>query len=696
MDERTEELTNLRNIGIMAHIDAGKTTTTERILFYTGRIHKAMNIDDGATQMDWMEEERERGITIVSAATTTHWNHNDIDYTINIIDTPGHVDFTVEVERSLRVLDGAVAVFCAKGGVEPQSETVWRQADTYHVPRIAYVNKMDIMGADFYRVVTMISERLGANPLPLQLPIGKESDFTGLVDLIEMKAYYYVDEKGVDVEVRDIPDDMKDICTQYHDQMLEAVSDYDENVMEKYLSGVDPEEGELKRAIRAACLKGDLIPVVCGSSFRNKGVQKVLDAVCDYLPSPLDVQHVEGTVPKTGETVTREPSDSEPFTALAFKIQQDPNFGKLAYTRVYAGTLKKGSYVYNPGKGKRERVSRILRMHANDRSDLDEVRTGDIVGLVGLKEVSTGDTLCAENKPIVLESMVFAEPVISVAIEAKTKAGEEKMIAALLKLSDEDPTFKFKTDEETGQTIISGMGELHLEIIVDRMLREFKVEANVGRPQVAYKESITELAHEEYRYVKQTGGKGQYAHIIFDVEPNDPGAGYSFENKVVGGNIPKEFAEAANQGMQEALESGVLAGYPTLDVKVTLIDGTTHEVDSSEMSFKTAGAMGMREALMKAGPVLMEPIFKIEIIVPEEYFGSVQGDFMQRRGKIDGIEVRNGAQVLTGTVPLAEMFEYTTALRGRTQGRGTHTMQFSHYERVPQNIADRLLGKRTK
>lgn len=696
MDERTEELTNLRNIGIMAHIDAGKTTTTERILFYTGRIHKAMNIDDGATQMDWMEEERERGITIVSAATTTHWNHNDIDYTINIIDTPGHVDFTVEVERSLRVLDGAVAVFCAKGGVEPQSETVWRQADTYHVPRIAYVNKMDIMGADFYRVVTMISERLGANPLPLQLPIGKESDFTGLVDLIEMKAYYYVDEKGVDVEVRDIPDDMKDICTQYHDQMLEAVSDYDENVMEKYLSGVDPEEGELKRAIRAACLKGDLIPVVCGSSFRNKGVQKVLDAVCDYLPSPLDVRHVEGTVPKTGETVTREPSDSEPFTALAFKIQQDPNFGKLAYTRVYAGTLKKGSYVYNPGKGKRERVSRILRMHANDRSDLDEVRTGDIVGLVGLKEVSTGDTLCAENKPIVLESMVFAEPVISVAIEAKTKAGEEKMIAALLKLSDEDPTFKFKTDEETGQTIISGMGELHLEIIVDRMLREFKVEANVGRPQVAYKESITELAHEEYRYVKQTGGKGQYAHIIFDVEPNDPGAGYSFENKVVGGNIPKEFAEAANQGMQEALESGVLAGYPTLDVKVTLIDGTTHEVDSSEMSFKTAGAMGMREALMKAGPVLMEPIFKIEIIVPEEYFGSVQGDFMQRRGKIDGIEVRNGAQVLTGTVPLAEMFEYTTALRGRTQGRGTHTMQFSHYERVPQNIADRLLGKRTK
>ena len=696
MDERTEELTNLRNIGIMAHIDAGKTTTTERILFYTGRIHKAMNIDDGATQMDWMEEERERGITIVSAATTTHWNHNDIDYTINIIDTPGHVDFTVEVERSLRVLDGAVAVFCAKGGVEPQSETVWRQADTYHVPRIAYVNKMDIMGADFYRVVTMISERLGANPLPLQLPIGKESDFAGLVDLIEMKAYYYVDEKGVDVEVRDIPDDMKDICTQYHDQMLEAVSDYDENVMEKYLSGVDPEEGELKRAIRDACLKGDLIPVVCGSSFRNKGVQKVLDAVCDYLPSPLDVRHVEGTVPKTGETVTREPSDSEPFTALAFKIQQDPNFGKLAYTRVYAGTLKKGSYVYNPGKGKRERVSRILRMHANDRSDLDEVRTGDIVGLVGLKEVSTGDTLCAENKPIVLESMVFAEPVISVAIEAKTKAGEEKMIAALLKLSDEDPTFKFKTDEETGQTIISGMGELHLEIIVDRMLREFKVEANVGRPQVAYKESITELAHEEYRYVKQTGGKGQYAHIIFDVEPNDPGAGYSFENKVVGGNIPKEFAEAANQGMQEALESGVLAGYPTLDVKVTLIDGTTHEVDSSEMSFKTAGAMGMREALMKAGPVLMEPIFKIEIIVPEEYFGSVQGDFLQRRGKIDGIEVRNGAQVLTGTVPLAEMFEYTTALRGRTQGRGTHTMQFSHYERVPQNIADRLLGKRTK
>ncbi|MCR4722726.1 MAG: elongation factor G [Eubacteriales bacterium] len=694
MDKRTEELTNLRNIGIMAHIDAGKTTTTERILFYTGMIHKAMNIDDGATQMDWMEEERERGITIVSAATTTHWKHNDIDYTINIIDTPGHVDFTVEVERSLRVLDGAVAVFCAKGGVEPQSETVWRQADTYHVPRIAYVNKMDIMGADFYRVVAMISERLGANPLPIQLPIGKESDFEGLVDLIEMKAYYYVDEKGVDVEVRDIPDDMKDICTQYHDKMLEAVSDYDENVMEKYLSGVDPEEGELKRAIRAACLKGDLIPVVCGSSFRNKGVQKVLDAVCDYLPSPLDVPHVEGTAPKTGETVTREASDSEPFTALAFKIQQDPNFGKLAYTRVYAGTLKKGSYVYNPGKGKRERVSRVLRMHANDRSDLDEVRTGDIVGLVGLKEVSTGDTLCAENKPIVLESMVFAEPVISVAIEAKTKAGEEKMIAALLKLSDEDPTFKFKTDEETGQTIISGMGELHLEIIVDRMLREFKVEANVGRPQVAYKESITQLAHEEYRYVKQTGGKGQFAHIIFDIEPNDPGAGYSFENKVVGGNIPKEFAEAANQGMQEALESGVLAGYPTLDVKVTLIDGTTHEVDSSEMSFKTAGAMGMREALMKAGPVLMEPIFKIEIIVPEEYFGSVQGDFMQRRGKIDGIEVRNGAQVLTGTVPLAEMFEYTTALRGRTQGRGTHTMQFSHYERVPQNIADRLLGKR--
>ena len=692
MDNRTEQLATFRNIGIMAHIDAGKTTTTERILFYTGVIHRAMNVDDGATQMDWLEEERERGITIVSAATTTHWK----GCTINIIDTPGHVDFTVEVERSLRVLDGAVAVFCAKGGVEPQSETVWRQADTYNVPRIAYVNKMDIMGADFYNVVRMISERLGAHPLPIQLPIGKEAGFQGVIDLLDMKAYYFDDEKGEVIDEREIPEDMAEKAAEYRDALLEGISDFDEIVMEKYLSGVDPEISELKAAIRKACVANEIIPVVCGSSYKNKGVQKVIDAICDYLPSPLDVPPIRGTNPKTGEEIERTASDSEPFTALAFKIMQDPHFGKLAYTRVYSGVLQAGSYVYNPVKGKRERVSRILRMHANDRTDLGVASTGDIIGIVGLKDVTTGDTLCAENQQITLEAMIFAEPVISVAIEPKTKAGEEKMINALMKLSDEDPTFKFKTDPDTGQTIISGMGELHLEIIVDRMLREFKVEANVGRPQVAYKETITRTAHEDYRFVKQTGGKGQFAHITFDIEPNEPGAGYEFVSKIVGGAIPKEFAEAANAGMKDALESGVLAGYPTLDIKVTLTDGSYHEVDSSEMSFKTAGAMAMREAVSKAGPVLIEPIFKIEIIVPEEYVGSVQADYMQRRGKIDGIEMRNGAQVITGTVPLSEMFEYTTALRSRTQGRGTHTLQFSHYERVPQSIAEKLLGKTRK
>ena len=687
---RTEALKNTRNIGIMAHIDAGKTTTTERILFYSGKIRKTVETHEGGAQMDWMEQEQERGITITSAATTTQWR----GCTINIIDTPGHVDFTVEVERSLRVLDGAVAVFCAKGGVEPQSETVWRQADKYNVPRIAYVNKMDIMGADFYNVVSMIRERLGAVPVPIQLPIGKEDTFVGMVDLIAMKANIFKDDLGKVIDVTDIPADMLEQSEEYRDSMLEAISDYDETIMEKYLGGEEISSEEIKAALRKACIANELIPVVCGSSFKNKGVQEVLDGAVDFLPSPLDIPPVVGTKKSTGEQIARPADDSAPLTALAFKIMADPFVGKLAFTRIYSGVLNSGSYVLNPVKGKKERIGRILRMHANDRTDLDKAYAGDIVALVGLKEVSTGDTLCAENDPIILESMEFPEPVISVAIEPKTKAGEDKMIAALLKLAEEDPTFRFKTDEETGQTIISGMGELHLEIIVDRMLREFKVEANVGRPQVAYKETITKPASFREKYVKQSGGKGQYADVAIEIEPNEPGKGYEFESRIVGGVIPKEFIEPVNKGIQEAMENGVLAGYPTLDVKVALVDGSYHEVDSSEMAFKIAGAMAFKEAAKKAGPVLIEPIFKIEIIVPEEYMGDVIGDLNTRRGRIEGLEMRGGAQVIRGYVPLAETFQYTTVLRSKTQGRATHTLQFSHYEQVPQSLMDKLMGRK--
>ncbi len=684
---RTEALKNTRNIGIMAHIDAGKTTTTERILFYSGKIHKTVETHEGGATMDWMEQEQERGITITSAATTTSWKN----CTINIIDTPGHVDFTVEVERSLRVLDGAVAVFCAKGGVEPQSETVWRQADKYGVPRIAYVNKMDIMGADFFNVVNMISERLGANPVPIQLPIGKEDDFVGMVDLIEMKAYIFKDDKGKIIETVEIPADMADLAAEYREKMLESIADYDESIMEKFLEGEDIATKDIKAALRKACIANELVPVVCGSSFKNKGVQEVLDSVVDYLPSPLDIPPIKGTVPSSGEEVEKHADDDEPLAALAFKIMADPFVGKLAFTRIYSGVLTAGSYVYNSVKGRKERVGRILRMHANDRSELEKAYAGDIVAIVGLKDVSTGDTLCAENAPVILESMEFPEPVISVAIEPKTKAGEDKMISALLKLSEEDPTFRFKTDEETGQTIISGMGELHLEIIVDRMLREFKVEANVGRPQVAYKETITKPASYRYKYVKQSGGKGQYADVAIEIEPNEPGKGYEFESRIVGGVVPKEYVEPVNKGIQEAMENGILAGYQTLDVKVALVDGSYHEVDSSEMAFKVAGAMAFKEAAKLAGPVLIEPIFKIEITVPEEYMGDVIGDLTSRRGRMEGFEERNGARIVKGFVPLAETFQYTTALRSKTQGRATHSMQFSHYEHVPQSLVEKIV-----
>ncbi len=687
---RTEILKNTRNIGIMAHIDAGKTTTTERILFYSGKIHKTVETHEGGATMDWMEQEQERGITITSAATTTTWRN----CTINIIDTPGHVDFTVEVERSLRVLDGAVAVFCAKGGVEPQSETVWRQADKYSVPRIAYVNKMDIMGADFFNVVSMIEDRLGANPVPIQLPIGKEETFVGMVDLIAMKANIFKDDLGKVIDITDIPEDMVDLANEYREKMIESISDYDEAIMEKFLEGEEIKVEEIKAALRKACIANELIPVVCGSSFKNKGVQEVLDCVVDYLPSPLDIPPVKGNDPKTGEEMERHASDDEPFAALAFKIMADPFVGKLAFTRIYSGTLTAGSYIYNSVKGKKERVGRILRMHANSRTELDKAYAGDIVGLVGMKDVSTGDTLCSEDEPIHLESMEFPDPVISVAIEPKTKAGEDKMISALLKLAEEDPTFKFTSDDETGQTIISGMGELHLEIIVDRLLREYKVEANVGRPQVAYKETITKPASENYRYVKQTGGKGQYAHVVLEIEPNEPGKGYEFESRIVGGVVPKEYIEPVNKGIQEAMQNGVLAGYQTLDVKVALVDGSSHEVDSSEMAFKIAGSLAFKEAAKKAGPVLIEPIFKIEIVVPDDYLGDVIGDLTSRRGRIESMEDRAGAKVVHGYVPLAETFQYTTALRSKTQGRGTHTLQFSHYEQVPNSVAEKIIGKK--
>lgn len=690
---RQFSLEKTRNIGIMAHIDAGKTTTTERILFYTGRVHKIGEVHEGAATMDWMEQEQERGITITSAATTAQWN----DHRINIIDTPGHVDFTVEVERSLRVLDGSVTLFCAKGGVEPQSETVWRQADRYGVPRIAYVNKMDIMGADFYRCIKMMKERLGANPVPIQLPIGSEDNFLGVVDLVEMKAYFFKDDLGKLVEEGEIPSDLKDTVDEYRNILVEAVADQDEELMMKFLEGEEFTLEEIKLAVRKATIAVKIIPVTCGSSYKNKGVQALLDAVIDYLPSPLDIPAIKGTLPDTGEESSRPADDKAPFSALAFKIMTDPYVGKLCFFRVYSGTLSSGSYVYNSTKGKKERIGRILQMHANHREEIDTVYSGDIAAAVGLKDTTTGDTLCLDDNQIILESMQFPEPVIHIAIEPKTKAGQEKMGIALQKLAEEDPTFKTYTDQETGQTIIAGMGELHLEIIVDRMLREFKVEANVGKPQVAYKETVRKAVKAEAKYVRQSGGKGQYGHCWIELEPREPGSGYEFVSKIVGGAIPKEYIAPIDAGIREAMKSGVLAGYEVLDIKITLIDGSYHEVDSSEMAFKIAGSMAFKEACKKANPVLLEPIMRVDVQVPEEYMGDVMGDLNSRRGRIEGMEARSGAQAITSFVPLAEMFGYATDLRSSTQGRGTYSMQFDHYYEVPKSVQEAIIsGKKTK
>ena len=686
---REVSLEKTRNIGIMAHIDAGKTTTTERILFYTGKIHRLGETHEGAAQMDWMEQEQERGITITSAATTCHWkNHR-----INVIDTPGHVDFTVEVERSLRILDSAVAVFCAKGGVEPQSETVWRQADKYNVPRMAFVNKMDIVGADFFNTVDMIEDRLKANPVPVQLPIGKEDNFVGVVDLINMNARIYNDDLGEDIEVVDIPEELKELADEYRENLLESVAEYDEELMIKYLEGEEILPEDIIRAIRTATINVKITPVLCGSSYKNKGVQPLLDAIVDYLPSPLEIPPVKG-VGEEDEEVERKSSDEEPFSALAFKIVTDPYVGKLAYFRVYSGTLKAGSYVYNSSKGKKERVGRILLMHANKREEVDEIYAGDIAAAVGLKSTGTGDTLCDENHPIILETMEFPEPVIEVAIEPKTKASQEKMSVALAKLAEEDPTFRTSTNEETGQILIAGMGELHLEIIVDRLLREFKVEANVGNPQVAYKETITIPAEAETKYARQSGGRGQYGHVKIKIEPQEAGAGYEFVNNIVGGVIPREYIPAVDNGIQEAMHSGIVGGYPVLDLKVTLYDGSYHEVDSSEMAFKIAGSMAFKEAMAKAKPVLLEPIMNVEVIMPEEYMGDVIGDINSRRGRIEGMEPRNGVQVVRGFVPLSEMFGYATDLRSNTQGRAVYSMEFGHYEPVPNNIAEKILGNK--
>ena len=685
---REFSLEKTRNIGIMAHIDAGKTTTTERILFYTGRVHKIGETHEGSATMDWMEQEQERGITITSAATTAQWKGNRI----NIIDTPGHVDFTVEVERSLRVLDGSVTVFCAKGGVEPQSENVWRQADKYKVPRMAYVNKMDIMGADFYNVVQMMKDRLQCNAVPIQLPIGSEDTFKGLVDLVEMKAYVYYDDLGKDERVEEIPADMKDKADEYRAALLESVAEQDEELMMKYLDGEELTIEEIKKTIRKATIANDMVPVLCGTSYRNKGVQNLLDAVIDYMPAPTDIPPIEGIVPRTEEATVRKSSDSEPFSALAFKIMTDPFVGKLCFFRVYSGTLNKGSAVYNSTKDKTERVGRILQMHANDRQDIDIVYSGDIAAAVGLKNTGTGDTLCDEANPVILESMEFPEPVIRVAIEPKTKAGQEKMGIALAKLAEEDPTFKAYTDEETGQTIIAGMGELHLEIIVDRLLREFKVEANVGKPQVSYKEAIRKPAKVDHKYARQSGGKGQYGHVVIEMEPQEAGKGYEFVNKIVGGAIPKEYIPAVDAGIQGAMQSGVLAGYNVVDVKVTLIDGSYHEVDSSEMAFKIAASMAFKEGCKKGDPVLKEPIMRVDVIVPEEYMGDVMGDLNSRRGQIRSMEARPGAQAIEAYVPLSEMFGYATDLRSKTQGRGQYTMQPSHYEEVPKSIMEDIIA----
>ena len=688
---RKVTLEKTRNIGIMAHIDAGKTTTTERILFYTGVNHKIGETHDGDATMDWMAQEQERGITITSAATTCFWkNHR-----INIIDTPGHVDFTVEVQRSLRVLDGSVTVLCAKGGVEPQSETVWRQADEYHVPRMIYVNKMDIMGADFYRVLDMVDERFKCNPVPIQLPIGSEDTFKGIVDLVEMDAEIYYDDLGKDVRREPIPDDMKEIAEKYRAKLIEHVADQDDELMEKYFNGEEFTVEEIKRTIRKSTIENKMVPIACGTSYRNKGVQPLLDAIVDYMPAPTDVPAIKGVNPDTDEEEDRHSSDSEPFSALAFKIATDPYVGKLCFFRVYSGTLTAGSTVYNSVKDDDERMGRILQMHANHREDIDCVYAGDIAAAVGLKNTTTGDTLCDEKHPIILESMKFPDPVIRVAIEPKTKAGQEKMGIALQKLAEEDPTFKCYTDEETGQTIIAGMGELHLEIIVDRMLREFKVEANVGKPQVAYKETIRKPASSDTKYARQSGGKGQYGHVKINIEPN-PNKGYEFVNNIVGGAIPKEYIEPANQGIQGAMQSGVIAGYPVVDVKVTLYDGSYHEVDSSEMAFKIAGSMAFKDASKKADPVLLEPIMKVTVIVPEEYMGDVIGDLNSRRGEIQGFEERTGAKQINAHVPLSEMFGYATDLRSKTQGRGQYVMEPDGYKEVPKSIAEKIISERTK
>ena len=672
----------------MAHIDAGKTTTTERILYYTGKIHKIGETHEGAAQMDWMAQEQERGITITSAATTAFWH----DYQLNIIDTPGHVDFTVEVERSLRVLDGAVALYDSKGGVEPQSETVWRQADKYHVPRIAFMNKMDVTGADFFRSVRMMHERLNANAVPLQIPIGAEDTFKGVVDLIDMRAEVYYDDMGNDIRDEDIPEDLRDVADEYREKMLEAVSEFDDKIMEDYLEGNEIDKKRIKAAIRKATITNKMTPVLCGSSYKNKGVQLLLDAIVDYLPSPLDVPPIEG-VDMEGNPVERHAADDEPLSALAFKIVSDPFVGKLAYVRIYSGDMKSGSYIYNSTKGKRERVGRLVLMHANKREEVDELQSGAIAAVVGLKYTTTGDTLCMEEAPVILENMEFPEPVIAVAIEPKTKASQEKMTIALMKLAEEDPTFKTYTDQETGDTIIAGMGELHLDIIVDRLLREFKVEANVGNPQVAYKESIQGTAEAEGKFVRQTGGHGQYGHVKLRIEPQEPGKGYEFVNAIVGGVVPKEFVGPTDQGVREALESGVIAGYPVLDVKVTLFDGSYHEVDSSEMAFKIAGSMAVKEALQKAQPVLLEPMMKVEVVTPDEYLGDVMGDLNGRRGRIEGMELEKGVQTVHAYVPLSEMFGYATSLRSSTQGRANYSMEFDHYEPVPKNIADELTKK---
>ena len=687
---RQNSLENTRNIGIMAHIDAGKTTTTERILFYTNKVHKIGETHDGGATMDWMVQEQERGITITSATTTCFWKGNRI----NIIDTPGHVDFTVEVERSLRVLDGAVAVFCSVGGVEPQSETVWRQADRYGVPRIAYINKMDRTGADFMRGVNMIKERLGANPVPIQLPIGAEDKFVGIIDLIRMKAEIYKDDLGKDIEEVDVPADMQELAAEYHEKMVEAAAECDEDLMMKYLEGEELTEDEIRTALRKGTIAVQLTPVLCGSSFKNKGVQMLLDAVIDYLPAPIDVPDITGFNPDTGEEDSRPSSDDAPFAALAFKVMTDPFVGKLTYFRVYSGTLQAGSYVYNSTKGKKERVGRLLQMHANSREEVTEVHAGDIVAGIGFKDTTTGDSICDEKNEIILESMEFPEPVIDVAIEPKTQADQEKMGIAMAKLAEEDPTFKVHTDKETGQTIIAGMGELHLEIIVDRLLREFKVEANVGQPQVAYKETIRGKVTGVGKHVKQSGGHGQYGHCVVEFEPAEPGQGFVFENKIVGGVVPKEYIGPIENGIKEAMLSGLLAGYEVVDIKATLVDGSYHEVDSSEVAFKIAGSLAFKDGCLKASPVLLEPVFKVEVVVPEDYMGEVMGNVSSRRGRIEGMEGRNGLQAVRAIVPLAEMFGYATDLRSRTQGRGTYTMQFSHFEEVPRNVAETIIEKR--